>query len=524
MSTPVGYDTEVFDGPGILASMWLYKGAIALITIVATALTYFVSTLLPTVYSATATVVLSDANALNQDPGDPERIVEQEAVRIASRSVLERASEMLGPAVSVGEVRRAVSIEADPLTGVVEVTAEGPTPEMVAETANTVVAAYEQTNRESTAAQIRDAQNVLQRQARRLRERINELEGRTGNAELNATDQQQLEILQSRLAELESRVGQLAADAALFGSGIRQVEQATVPSGPSAPQPLVNALVVGFVAFGIASALAYWRAGYLASLKLDPERILGAPLLAEIPEFRRLERSDANALFDMHVAEAYQFLLSSFEFALAGTNARSVLITSAFAGDGKSLTALHLARALAIQGRDVTLVDADIRARGLTKILRAEDDDGLVALAEGKGVQDVVRQFRVSEQIRLSVVPAGQPQGKPTGLLATDRYRDAIDRVIEASELTLIDSGPLLTVADASAIAAQVSSVIIILSPDMTRTDLAKVHERVRLIPTPLMGLVVNRVPDADFEPYPGAPGGRPSRLLSRMRRRRSPG
>lgn len=504
MSVSEPRELEWADGPGIVASIWRYKYSIAAFLVVIVPAVFLGSTQLPPVYSATATVVIAEVDAFSQDVGDPELRVQRAEDRIRSRRVFTAAAAALGDAVSAVELGEMVSVEADPVAGVVDVTAERNAPDDAADAANAVVTAYEEVNRAAAEARLTGAQEELDRQTQQLRRRVDELRSRIGNGSLDDSERRQLESLLSRIASLEGLSTDLSADAALFGSGIEDVETAVPPTEPSAPRPRRNAALAGIFGLGLASAAAYWRASYVDSLRFDPARAVDAPLLAEIPDFGlATEDARGNPLFDIIAMEAYQFLLTSFEFVLAGTNARSVLVTSASPGDGKSLTCVHLARALAIQGRDVTLVDADIRARGLTALLRAEDHDGLAALAAGESLEDCVRRFRVGEQVHLAVVPAGRPVGPLTGLLATARYRDAITRIIEGSELTIIDSGPLLTAADASAIASQVSGIVLIVDARISAEELSKVRDRLRLTATPLLGVVVNRVRDTGRGTYP---------------------
>lgn len=502
------------DGPGIIESAWRYKAVIVAATIVIVIVGFFVSRLLPPRFEAISTVVVSDSDAFNQDPPDPERRVRQEESRLTSQRVYRRAAEQLG-GLSVEDLKDVVDIAADPVAGEIEVTAGAPTRERAVAIANAVVDAYEQANRNTADERLQSAQAALEQQAEDLRNQIRDVQGQVLGSEPSPMVAQQRESLQSQLSELDARSTELAADVALYGSGIKQIERAVAPDEPSSPKPVRDAALAGIIGFCAASALAYWRAGYVDSMKLDPARMLNAPLLAEIPEFRPASGERMSALLDIEAAEAYQFLLASFEYAVARSNARSVLITSASPGDGKSLTSLQLAQALAIQGRSVCLVDSDIRVRGLSTLLRAEDTGGLVALAEGAELDTVVRQYRISEQIRLSFVPAGEPGSKPTGLLGTNRYREAISKIISDNELTIIDSGPLLTVADAWAISALVSGIILVVDAEISREDLVKLRNRMRLIPTPVLGIVINRVRGAGVSPYPYGPAPAQARRRS---------
>ena len=480
-------------GPSLTEALSRYRVAIVLAVVAAVAAGFLLAVVRPKTYAATATVVLAEGGLFGEDGGDPARAVERSAARLASRAVLDGAARELGGLDREG-LEDVVSIEPDEGAGLIDVVAEDGTPAGAAEIANVVTTTYRRVSREYAASQLDEADKVLVAQGEELADQIAAQQQEVAANPSDTAAQQRLEVLQAQQQELQARLGQLAADAALFGAGIQSIDEAVPPTEPSSPVPLRDAALAGAVGLALAIGIAYWRAQYVAAKTTDPSAILGAPVLARIPNFAHLDGTFGDPRFDREAAEAYQFLLSSFEFSVAQTGARSVVVTSVGPGDGKSLTALHLARALAVQGRDVVLVDSDVRARGVTTMLNADNAEGLSGLVDGMSVEDVTRRYRISDTAQLAVIPAGASPRQPTGLLATARYRDAIARVIASHDLTIIDGAPLLTVADASAVAAQVGGVLLVLDRNATTDELVKVRDRLQLISTPLLGYIVNRV------------------------------
>lgn len=512
--------TAVATGPTVSLAIWRYRLPVMLLTVLAGIIGYYISSALPPVYETTATILLSDAGAFNPNAVDLERKVQQEVSRITSRAVVGDVAERLDSETSLEGLRERVTIEADPEIGLLSVTAEADDGATAAQIANAFVRAYEEVTRQTNLQRVESATEVLQAQVDELRSEIERTQRGGGPGE-----QQRAESLQAQVLALETRIIEIQATAAVQGAGIAEVEEAVPPEVPARPRPLRNAVVAAAFGFVISSALAYWRAGLVDQAKLDPTDILAAPLLAEIPDFGQVSGSSSRTpVVDRDASEAYQFLLASFEYALAQSGARSVLVTSASAGDGKSLTALHLARGLVIQGRNAVLVDSDVRGRGLTQLLHAEDQPGLVGLAEGDDLDNVVKYYRISYDVRLPVIPAGQAPPQPTGLLASERYREAIAKIAAFNDLTIIDGTPMLSVADAAAVAAQVDGLLLVIDAHTPQADVWKLSERLRLTATPLLGYVLNRVPDLPrFEyPYGGrhAPSrGRLRRLLRSVRR-----
>ncbi|CAN5895875.1 hypothetical protein BH23ACT10_BH23ACT10_07110 [soil metagenome] len=481
--------------PTLFASIARYRWIVAAVVVTAIAVGYLVSSLLPPSYEATTTIYLSEGSLFDDQTVDSTRRVQQEANRLEARSVFESAADNLGQGFNRERLTEQVEIDPEPATGLIDVVATAGNADTAAEIANAITRAYDQASRRAVSGRMATADDILSQQADDLSASVQELQDRVQRGQATAADERRLEAVEGQLIELQARISEMAAEAAMYGSGVADVETAVAPLEPSSPKPIRNAAFAGLLSLACASAVAYWRAGSAVRQRLDPSAVFGAPLLAQIPVFKR-SAGGGRALFDVEAAEAYQFLLSSVEYAIARTGARSILITSPSPGDGKSLTALHLARGLAIQGNSVVLVDSDIRARGLTTLLNANDDPGLAELAQGSTLDKVIRQFRLSSSLALSVVPAGQTLDAPTGLLATTEYRKAMTDILDESEMTIIDAGPLLTVADPSAVAMQVDGIVLVLDAGTTEDSLLKVQSRLRLISTPLLGYVVNRVED----------------------------
>lgn len=495
------YETATLGG--VLQSIWQYRVLVAVITVLSVLVAYAASLLQDDVYRAETRVFLTDPLAsASADSGrsriDPEVYTVQQVTRVTAMPVLQRASRQLNGRWSARELEEMVTVEPEAEALVLAVGANAPTPEGSTEIVRAVTDAYGAFNEQTATRRAEAALAELNQSQQQLQDEVAEAQAALSQAPSDPLAQARVETLTEQLLAAENSARALAIEAAESGSGVDFVEQVEAAQEPIQPKPVRNAALGGAVGFVLASALADVLAR--RRRQLDPSTVLGAPLLANIPDFRSAHTTD---IFDGEAAEAYQFLLASFEYAIEQMAAHSILITSASPGEGKSVTALHLARALAMQGRDVMLVDADIRAHGLTSLLNAGGLPGLVSVAEGEDLASAERHYRISDTVRLRVLPAGRTPQNPTGMLATGRFRSTIDRVIAANELTIIDGGPLLTVADASTLATYVSGILLVIDADTPDHDLLEVQRRLRLIPTPLIGYVVNRSPQVSVAPYP---------------------
>src|SRR6185436_13822293 len=140
---------------------------------------------------------------------------------------------------------------------------------------------------------------------------------------------------------------------------------------------------------------------------------------------------------------------------LRGT--RVVMITSAVAGEGKSFTAANIAITLsASYGRQVLLVDADLRRPALHELFGAPEDDGLTT-----GLASADRQipiWRISPT--LGLIPAGPPEPDPMQALTSPRMRALVEEACSTFDWIIIDTPPLDALADAALLVSLADGVI----------------------------------------------------------------
>ena len=169
----------------------------------------------------------------------------------------------------------------------------------------------------------------------------------------------------------------VAAQAALYGSGVESFQQAVPPVSSSQPTPLMLALIGAVIGLVAAGGWAWWAAGRDRRVEAegDAGAVLGVPLLGETPRLSGKLRGGGGPSsppdeLDPVAAEAYHFVLASLEHALSRVGGKVVAVASAGPGDGKTMTVLNLALAARREGRKVLLVDADERTQRLSQLCR----------------------------------------------------------------------------------------------------------------------------------------------------------
>jgi polysaccharide biosynthesis transport protein len=186
--------------------------------------------------------------------------------------------------------------------------------------------------------------------------------------------------------------------------------------------------------------------------------------------------------------DAYRMLLLR---AVGPTGARVLLVTSAVPGEGKTSLSSHLALSLARSGKRVLLVDGDLRKPTLHRLFDVAAAPGLAeAICGGLPVREAVRP---SVQPGLWVLPAGQLTADAIDALARGTTRELFRELAEDYDLVVVDSAPVLPVADTLSLAEHADAVLFSLMHGVSRMPKvsAAIH-RLQRIGTPVVGAVVH--------------------------------
>lgn len=203
------------------------------------------------------------------------------------------------------------------------------------------------------------------------------------------------------------------------------------------------------------------------------------------------------------VAEAYRTLRTNIHFSCSGTPYRTIMVTSAGPGEGKSTTLANLGVAMAQAGSRVLIVDCDLRKPVQHQVFELSNQKGLTnVLVESLRVEDVIKDTKISN---LSVLPSGPVPQNPSELLGSQKMGEFIEILKNLYDIVLFDSPPTVAVTDSALLSAQVDGVILVLRSGVAKIDMAKhAKEQIEKANGKLIGSVLYGVKfsGADYHYY----------------------
>lgn len=330
---------------------------------------------------------------------------------------------------------------------------------------------------------------------------------------------------------IEQKIQTLRLVAAQPGNaGIKQVQPAVAPSGPTGHEPTAHAifaLVLSILlCIGGAFGLEYMTRR-MNSVE-DVERVFELPVLTEVPKV------DAPAPFDEHgvamakaLHEPFHRLQMNLEMLSHERPLRTILVASAAPSEGKSIVTRNLALAYREAGRNVAVLDADFRKATMGGLLAAQEGPGLTDILAGQAtfgqaIQEVpvptlqngnghADEYVVASPARvgvrevgpgeLAMVPAGLHMGGLAPVLSSGQLGNTLRTAADTFDTVIIDSSPLLAAADVLPLLSEADGVILVTRLGVSTRDSAqRLLSELRRVPNiHLVGVVVNGIPPRTY-------------------------
>lgn len=193
------------------------------------------------------------------------------------------------------------------------------------------------------------------------------------------------------------------------------------------------------------------------------------------------------------VSEAYRVLRTNILFSSFDKPIKTLVVTSAGPGEGKSTTILNLAVTFAQQGSRVLLIDADLRKPKIHRLLMLDNSTGLTNLLSTRGdYKDYIKECRIEN---LSILLSGAIPPNPSELLMSNSMKQFIQQVREDYDIILIDAPPAINVTDAAIISTYVDgTVLVAASGFVEREAVIRAKEILDKVNANIIGVVLNKV------------------------------
>lgn len=365
----------------------------------------------------------------------------------------------------------------------------------------------------------------MERRATLMKDRLNQF--RTEHPELASKQvelmqlQRQSRIYEQAYSTLTSKYEDMRLMEQMKVAGLKVVDPASLPNSPISPQVMqslaMGALLGLFLGIGLAFFLHY--IDDTINTEEDAQRFINLPVLGSIPKItpydipesvlalktdnkaeiskntkrnngnlNRKRKSEMQSLlghsliyapknsFKSSAKEGYRNLSVNIQFASIDKPVKSLLVTSSIPGEGKTTTASNLAITMARPDMKVLLVDADIRRPRLHRILNQNRQPGLTDLLmssiedNGHILDDFIHSTAIDN---LYLLPCGSHISNMESLLASQKMSDLINELKQRYDVIIIDSPPLLSVADSIALGNKVDGVLLVLFSGKTDSKTA---------------------------------------------------
>ena len=267
-------------------------------------------------------------------------------------------------------------------------------------------------------------------------------------------------------------------------------DPAHVVPGRVQPKPVRNTLIAALLGGILGLLAAFLREHFDRALRTreSVEQAFGVPVIGQIP-FVRQRKRDRRGVFaggPGQGAEAFRALRANLQYLAVKRPLRTILITSPSPEQGKTTVAANLAVAIAQSGASTVVVEGDLRRPRLDAAFNVPDERaGLTSVLVGSAdVDDALVEVNLPASAeraqygddagRVAILPSGPLPPNPSELLSSLQMTDLLERLASTYDYVLIDSPPVLAVADALELARVVDGVVLVVRRNRASTDEAR--------------------------------------------------
>lgn len=491
--------------------LWQWLWIIVLGIVLSAVIAFVISLNTDPVYSATTYLLLEqpeeNSGSIVSELEGSRRQAETYVQLIQKQPVYQGVIDTLGLTLKSNEFQSLVSVSQVPNTGLIAITVENTDPRTAALIANELVTVFQGIDEARQDSRYAEAINGWENALTKTQAEIDDLQlalsGLSTDGTLE-TENRRL-LLQSQLNNARdtynsgfNQLQELRIDLLRNSSSLTVVEKAVVPLVPIRPRTVTNTLLAAIVGGMLAVGIVF-LIDFLDDKLRFPSQIgdqTGLSTLGAIPNINENEETNvpiAQREPRSPTSEAFRLLRTNLSFFSVDEPIRRLLVTSAIKGEGKTTTASNLAVVMAQSGKRVVIIDTDLRRPRLHRMFGIGNNVGLTNLLLEDDSQPVTRFLQKTETPGLKLITSGPMPPNPAELLGSQRMEQVLSNLDDLFDVIILDSPPVLTVADAAVLAPSVDGLMLV--SRIGYVDMGAVVQAVELLraaETPITGIVAN--------------------------------
>lgn len=439
-----------------------------------------------------------------------ERLATTYVELLALYPVLSETVERLNLDMDPGQLKNRLNVSASSQAQIIIISVEDEDPTRAALIANTVGDVFMDLNQERESARFAASIASYEEQMETLQAEISAVERQIIELGEPDTAEEQVKLAELETARREAQIRyteafntreSLRVEQARISNNLIPVEPARTPDSPIRPRVRTNTILGAAVGAILALGVVF-LVEYMDDAIKSPEQVrqvADVSTLAAIHHIRGNGSGLDSWLVTHHsprapVSEAFRMLRTNLNFSAVDEALRTIVVTSSSPGEGKSTISANLAVVMAQTGKQVILVDSDLRRPMQHQLFGLSNNHGLTSTLLDPETP-IEHQLQPAKVQGLRVLTSGPIPPNPAELLNSQRM-DQIVRLLEnEADIIIFDTPPVLSVADATILAPKVSGCVLVVDAGRTRPQvLSQAVERLRNANTHLLGAVLNQL------------------------------
>ncbi|RZB29825.1 MAG: polysaccharide biosynthesis transport protein [Desulfobacteraceae bacterium Eth-SRB1] len=310
---------------------------------------------------------------------------------------------------------------------------------------------------------------------------------------------------------LLTRMKETSLTSGLNTSNLKIIDRAEAPILPIKPKKKRNILLAIIVGLAMGTGMAFFLEYMDDSIESpeDIEKHLKIPFLGPLAYVKNPKKNSEQTKWELFAlndpksttAEALRNIRTNISFRLKGKDDKSLVITSANPGEGKTLFAINMAILFASMGKKTGLIDADMRKPRIDKLVNIDRTPGLSdALIGEVQLSSIIKQVLLPN---LYVIPAGTLPPNPAELLTSEKMDEFQQKFNKTFDIIIYDTPPMMSVTDSLILSKAVGNTVLIIKGGETERKAVKHAARqLEELDAKILGTVLNEVAMATARYY----------------------